>query len=335
EEKVALKVLACGILKNISPIPVIAPRPPIEFEKTIAVPLLVPLLGYSLEDASARVQELVATDEKGSKNLDLTPGTDHKTSAEEELARIESQLRTIALALEIMTTVCAKLPDLDPPSADEGRYIGEEEETMDDDVDKFDEDDQMPTETADETPKTTITASQNTTLPLLSQLTQPLLHLARPTALSFPPASSQPIHPPTTSALGTVHTRAFECLNNLFLGMNPDETPLPEGTAAQAVGVWRDVWTVLAAVGKQSEWTLGTGGSAAVQTRLEIWEIAVGALWGLARIGKGELVPEAEQVNALIEFCDAAKDEVVKVKCVGTLGCLAQRGDAIEANKVG
>lgn len=122
------------------------------------------------------------------------------------------------------------------------------------------------------------------TLALVAALTQPLLALSQPTPLSFPP---QPIHPPTASALTTIHIRALECLNNLFLGITADPSTLPEGTATQVIGVWRDVWTVLVAVGKQSEWTVGSGDS---ELRKEIWEIAVGVLWGLARIGKGELV---------------------------------------------
>lgn len=37
--------------------------------------------------------------------------TDHKTSSEIELERLETRLRTIQLALEILTGVCATLPD--------------------------------------------------------------------------------------------------------------------------------------------------------------------------------------------------------------------------------
>jgi hypothetical protein len=44
--------------------------------------------------------------------------------------------------------------------------------------------------------------------------------------------------------------------------------------------------------------------------------------------------PEAEQVQALMEFCDATTDDMTKVKCIGTLECLAQNVEAVDANKV-
>ena len=37
--------------------------------------------------------------------------TDHKTPSEIELERLEAKLRTVQLALEILTGVCATLPD--------------------------------------------------------------------------------------------------------------------------------------------------------------------------------------------------------------------------------
>lgn len=129
-------------------------------------------------------------------------------------------------------------------------------------------------------------SSQANSLNLIATLTRPLLSLAHPTPLSFPQSSVPPIHPPTTSALGTIHVRALECLNNLFLGIHTEQVQLPEGAAQQATEVWRDVWSVLAAVGKQGEWTVGS----AVELRKEMWDTGVGVLWGLARIGKGELV---------------------------------------------
>jgi hypothetical protein len=39
------------------------------------------------------------------------PKPDHKTVAELELERLEGKLRTIQLALEILTGACATLPD--------------------------------------------------------------------------------------------------------------------------------------------------------------------------------------------------------------------------------
>lgn len=327
EQRTTLRVLACGILKNISPLPTMGPTPPEDLEKKVTLPLLTSLLDYSLQNAANKVQDLVTAESlkestkplKGCVN-DSLPKPDHKTETELELELIEGQLRTLILALEVLTGVCANLPDPEPVKEDE--EVVEEIEMDDEDDDEVIEEQPQPTSAT--------TSSQTNSLNLIATLTRPLLALARPTPLSFSQSSVPTVHPPTTSALGTIHVRALECLNNLFLGINTENVQLPEGAAKQATEVWNDVWSVLAAVGKQSEWTVGS----AVEVRKEMWEVGVGVLWGLARIGKGELIPDSEQVSALIEFCDWTNDEMIKVKCVGTLGCLAQRGDAIEANRV-
>ncbi len=46
-------------------------------------------------------------------NLSLknTPKSDHKTTSELELERLETRLRTVQLALETLTGMCATLPD--------------------------------------------------------------------------------------------------------------------------------------------------------------------------------------------------------------------------------
>lgn len=46
-------------------------------------------------------------------NLSLkgTPKSDHKSDIEVELERLENKLRTVQLALEILTGACATLPD--------------------------------------------------------------------------------------------------------------------------------------------------------------------------------------------------------------------------------
>ncbi|KAG8987082.1 hypothetical protein FRB90_003615, partial [Tulasnella sp. 427] len=325
EQRTTLKVLACGILKNISPLPTMGPAPPDDLDQKIALPLLVSLLDYSPQNAANRVQELMTADalkqshkpQKGCTN-DSIPKPDHQTETEIELESIEGQLRTLILVLEVLTGV-----QVDSAARDEDIV---EEVEMDDDDD--DDDDEVIEE--DQPESKTPSSAQNIALSLIANLTRPLLLLARPTPLSFPQGSAPPIHPPTTSALGTIHVRALECLNNLFLGINTEQVQLPNGAAKQVTEIWKDVWSVLGAVGKQNEWTVGSS----VEVRKEMWEIGVGVLWGLARIGKGELIPEAQEVSTLIDFCNWTDNELIKVKCIGTLGCLAQRGDAVEANKV-
>jgi len=65
-----------------------------------------------------------------------------------------------------------------------------------------------------------------------------------------------------------------------------------------------------------------------------MWEIAVGVLWGIGRVWKGNLTPDGEQVNMVIQMCNAASNPRVQVKCIGTLECLAQSPSAVEANQV-
>ena len=238
----------------------------------------------------------------------LAPVSDHKTNTELELEVIESKLRTIASSLEILTSICAKLPDPVVPEESPGTSIivvhykhfmtsevEKEEEVMEEEeTDEVsgaleDEDDELEMEDVPIAPKTNGPDSSDKAknyLALVSSLTQPLLALSHPTALSFPPPSTPPIHPPTTSALGTIHVRALECLNNLFLGLDFDSSSLPSGTAEQVTQVWLQVWEILRAVGVQSEWTIGSG----VDIKKDMWDIGVGVLWGLSKLANGVLV---------------------------------------------
>lgn len=56
-----------------------------------------------------------------------TPKSDHKSQTELELEKLEGKLRTVQLALEVLTGACATLPD---PEAG-----GSDEEAEEDDVD--------------------------------------------------------------------------------------------------------------------------------------------------------------------------------------------------------
>lgn len=48
-----------------------------------------------------------------------TPLADHKSPGEIELERIEAQLRTVQLSLEILASVCASLNDPEPGVGEE------------------------------------------------------------------------------------------------------------------------------------------------------------------------------------------------------------------------
>jgi hypothetical protein len=177
----------------------------------------------------------------------------------------------------------------------------------------------------------------------LPSLVSPLLALLQPTSLSFPPLAAPSPHPPTTSALSAIHIAALECLNNVFLSLAT--SPNAGVSADKDCGrkVWADVWAALAAVGTEN----GLG----QERRQEMWEVAVGVLWGVSIVWKGALVsciiinphhvinwkskaPNGEQVGVLIQLCDATSDPRTRVKCIGTLECLAQYPDSTDGNKV-
>ena len=183
----------------------------------------------------------------------------------------------------------------------------------------------------------------------------PLLALIQPTPLSFPPTAGAPSpHPPTTSALSALHICALECLNNVFLSLATPARLESRGFASDAdsaagPGIWDAVWRALAAVGTDVD---GPG----QERRREVWQTAVGVLWGVAILWKGILVrrptlvrprsaqpadthpilqvPQVEQVNVLIQLYTAASEPAVQVKCIGTLECLAQHPASIDGNRV-
>lgn len=149
--------------------------------------------------------------------------------------------------------------------------------------------------------------ANNTPTSLLHLLTPPLLALARPTVLSFPPPALPSVHPPTTSVLSAIHVRALECLNNLFVGMKEHvasdgvETTTPEQKEVVdgAVGVWNTMWSadLLGAIGAPPVGTgagsgpgTASGAEPGQERKVEMWNIAVGVLWGLSRMCRGALV---------------------------------------------
>lgn len=242
---------------------------------------------------------------------------------EKELARIEMQLGTVGMCLDILVEVCASLPDF----TREEEEVGAEGEDEDGEEEGDDEDEEEDNEAMDEQMEAEPTASKDvpsseesnshpvstayTPASLLSLLTPPLLSLSHPTpTLSFPPPSLPSVHPPTTSALGAIHLRAMECLNNLFVGSKEREIGDEEDAdkVKSAVGVWDEMWSagLLGAVGPPSAMegeAKGLGLASLFEPgqerRGEMWSVAVGALWGLARMSRGVLVRSSSIVLAL------------------------------------
>lgn len=178
-------------------------------------------------------------------------------------------------------------------------------------------------------------------LSYLSTLVTPLLSLIHPTSLSFPPLSAQSIHPPTTSALSAIHIAALDCLSNVFLSFATAQNSSVLVDLNSGLTVWNGIWSALRLVGTET----GPG----QERRQEFWDVSIGVLWGVGRVWKGCLVscarsfgtelilfeiPDEENINVLIQLCNATSDSRLRVKCLGTLECLAQTPTAIESNRV-
>ncbi|KZT30974.1 ARM repeat-containing protein [Neolentinus lepideus HHB14362 ss-1] len=300
ERAVILRLLTCGILRNISPLPPSSSLPA-DFDRETVIPLLLPvissvsLLEHSNRDSEPQIQKL---------SLKNTPKSDHKSAEELELERIETKLRSIQLALEILTGACATLPDVD--LAMEGEDDMDENEVMHDE----------PTPEAHPSPANTS---------FLSSLVEPLLSLIQPTPLSFPPHSGASPHPPTASALSAIHICAMECLNNIFLSLSASPNPAVASDTESGWKVWSVIFSALQSVGTQ----FGPG----QERRKDIWEIGVGVLWGIGNTWKGNLIPQDGEVKLLMQMCDVTTSDTVRIRCVGALECLAQHPQSIELNR--
>ncbi|KAF9786699.1 ARM repeat-containing protein [Thelephora terrestris] len=319
----ALKVLSAGILWNISPLPPLTAASAVDIGGEIVLPLMPPLLtSISLPETSQQIQTLVekqaSLPQMESLSLNHTPKSEDKTPLELDLERFENRLRTIQLGLEILTSVCATLPDSEiSPEND----VADEAEEAEEDADgEEDTDDQMAT---DETP-----AASQPNLSRFAFLIPTILSLIEPTHLSFPPPGSPSIHPPITSALGSIHLCALECLNNLFLSLATSHRYITDAERAQGMTIWNSLWTVLQKAGDLR--------SAAITKEQRLfWETAIGVLWGVSIVFKGIILPEEDQVRLLVSLSEAYTGiDQMKVKLVGTLECLAQHPLSIDANRV-
>ncbi|CCL98163.1 uncharacterized protein FIBRA_00157 [Fibroporia radiculosa] len=318
------RVLCCGILKNIAPVPPPSLAATVDIDRAIVLPTLEPVLSLlSLSETTEQAQAFLAKEESIPEieklSLKHAPKSDHRTPSEVELQRLETKLRTVQLALEILTGLCASLPD--PGSVvhgDDTKLDGDDEsegklcEDMDADVDMVP--DESP---ADSTPS-------NPTF--FHTLVSPLLALIQPTSLSFPPSDGQSPHPPTTSALSAIHISALECLNNIFLSLRLAPAQAAHANADSGRMVWDALWHALDIVGTD----INRPGQ---ERRREMWEIGVGVAWGVANSWKGVLVPAESHIQVLIQLCNSTTDHSVKVKCIGTLECLAQHPDSVDSNR--
>lgn len=129
------------------------------------------------------------------------------------------------------------------------------------------------TQAAPKTPKPSLS---------LPSLVPPLLNLIQPTSLSFPPLAAPSVHPPTTSALSSIHIAALECLNNIFLSLAISDSSQAAADREAGESVWNALWQALEVVGTET----GLG----QERRTEFWTMAVGVLWGVGGVWKGIIV---------------------------------------------
>ncbi|KAL5494642.1 hypothetical protein ACEPAI_103 [Sanghuangporus weigelae] len=354
----SVKLLAAGILRNIQPIPASSAAPAVDVDRTVILPLVLPVLtSISLAEASERVIELVKKQEEEPQienqkpSLKKTPKSDDRTPEERELERIEARLRNVLLSLEVLTGVCATLPDpepeLDSGEGDEELDVDDNADTDEDENNKIDGEDDVEMDIAEPEYESELEVKANGTAhpppSFLPSILSSLLTLLQPAPLSFPSADTGsavpllPVHPPTTSALSAIHISALECLNNAFLAISIAQAESGSGGSGSSIRapradvedgrrLWSAIWSALGTVGLQ----VGRG----QERRREMWEIAVGVLWGVGGIWKGSIVPDEEQVKLLMQLCDVSSDSEVKVKCIGALESLAQYPESIEANRV-
>jgi len=293
----------------------------IDLDRAVIVPFLVPLLGINLHEISSNVEQLVTAHASEKRQPTITGAkSDHRSESEAQLERIEGKLRTVQLALELLTAICAQLPESAPLTEEEEEegaceysslwvvlYLilklrfAEEWEEVNEEDDKMDAGEEV----VEDVPPQTNGTSSSHKMPkkpseYLEGLIPTLLPLIRPTSLSYAPPFQQSLHPPTTSALGALHIAALECLNNISLtladGASPDATRIAiangaSHNSAPSLGLgllgmqtWGEVWTMLATIGQPE------GIGAGPERKKEVWLIALSVLWAVGRICRGQLV---------------------------------------------
>jgi hypothetical protein len=300
---------------------------------------LIPLLSLDIAGTVATVQTLLIQQD-ASKGKDQTlikngAKSDHKSESERQLECIEAELRTMTLALEVITDLCAELPEApndDEQDMQDGDEDEEEEEEWEDNEDA-DEDIAMDEDNPVKMDSAPIPHLKS--INLVSSLVPACLSFIQPTALSYPPPSQPSRHPPTTSALAAIHIAALECLNNVCLSVAQlASTNINPNISQQLATIWPNVWSMLSNIGPP-DYSNPVG--PVYHQKRKIWRISLGVLWAVARIQRESaiLIPEETICKVLMEVCSSSVEEdEVKVICLGILECLATNPSFIAANKV-
>lgn len=110
------------------PLPPLVPAAQIDLDRSIILPFLVPRIKLNLSHATESVTEILESQQDDTEKIQRKPipgaASDHKSESEMKLEKIEAELRVIKLALELITAICAELPD---PEDNEDEEIEEGE----------------------------------------------------------------------------------------------------------------------------------------------------------------------------------------------------------------
>ncbi|WVQ77382.1 hypothetical protein IAR50_007067 [Cryptococcus sp. DSM 104548] len=338
------RVHVCGVLRNIIRAGSRADeRVGInELTGSTILPLVNGLLDVKLEAVCERVSHLVQQIPPATETVSSnSPQTDHKTSTEVALERIERSLSTVVAALEVLTNICAGLEDAEEVAAEIAEEGGATE-AVEDDEDAEMDDDEVDDEglisrarepgAEVEMEATGVVINPGATLShLLTALNLPerLTVLSQPLALSFPPATSEPsLHPPTTAVLSVLHLHALEALNNLLLTAvaSIDNADGPKAAASirekvPSQGLWDSMFGIVRAVGGDRK-ILNQKGQ---EMRMEIMQMALGGLWGAVKVNPEVVTVQQDQVQALMDIIPLLRDEPSKSRAIEILSSLASR----------
>ncbi|WWC96818.1 hypothetical protein V866_003693 [Kwoniella sp. B9012] len=310
------------------------------------LPLVNGLLDVNLAQVVNRVQELVQqVPKEGILNLGKDLKTDHQSPAEVSLERIERNLSTVIIALEVLTTICAGLEDEDEePVLNSAEAIAEQEDEdedmeemlADEDLIEMGRDPSFAIEEDRHAPPVNPGATLSHLLNTL-QLPARLTALSHLTPLSFPPANNQPSpHPPTTSVLSVLHLRALEALNNLLLttaaslpSRSVAVSPLANSVPIQQI--WLDMFALIGTLGSEPDAMKLKG----QEMRVEVLEMALGCIWGTVKVAPSQLDLQSNNIQTLIDCTSVLRSDVAKVRVIEALSALAARENvSVDENKV-
>ncbi|EOR03658.1 hypothetical protein E3P92_02236 [Wallemia ichthyophaga] len=347
------KILACGIIRNISPLPAVIPAAAIANDSSTILPILISCLNADLKSLSDESETLASklpqVSTKQNKN-----STDHKSNEEKRLDEIELVLIALQSSLDVLTGYCSQIPDDDfEINQDEEDQNEDMEEDMEENIDAIIEGDSnmQDNEIKDTQPVATTSIIPSSLVKLFGPeiaLHEGLIKLAFPTNMSLlrTGLSARSPHPPTTAHLSAVHLRALEALQNLLLSLARYAPSPSSPTSDNEAQAWSELkqqlkpalsqlWNKLFELGQaiepceMNDFTIKTQSA-----RFGCIDNLVGCMLGVSKVLGEDLILQSSEIAALTSIYRSTTSDALKSKVIGTLGSLARRQDAIEDNRL-